>query len=443
METLDPFLNNFIPGYITLPETLVFFLYLIFIGGFIFIQGLVSGSETSFLSISQNQASNIQKNKNFRSRKTIQYLKRIDHFVATQIVINFFLIVVLIILSNSFINRYIQLPYSDTIRFLIVASIIGSIILVFGYLIPNYFAIKKPVKYSRLAVLPLTILYPIFSPLGSLLNSSQSFIAARIAKKKQNITIDDLTNALNLTTEQITEDENILKGIVKFGNIDTKEIMKSRVDVTAVEYQTNFKSLIETITESGHSRIPVFEDSFDNIKGILYIKDLLPHIKKNANFKWQKLIREPYFVPENKKINDLLKEFQSNKIHMAFVIDEYGGTNGIVTLEDILEEIVGEITDESDTDEANYKRINENTYVFEGKTLLNDFFKIVNIEDGYFNDIKGDADTIAGLILELIGELPSQKQVIKYKNIIFQIISVDKRRIKRIKVTINNRQEDE
>jgi gliding motility-associated protein GldE len=267
--------------------------------------------------------------------------------------------------------------------------------------------------------------------------NTTSVIAKKLAKIKQNITIDDLSQALNLTTHQITEDENILKGIVKFGNIDAKEIMKSRVDVVAIEINTNFKELLAIIIDSGHSRIPVYEETFDNVKGVLYIKDLLPHIDEKEDFKWQSLIRPPYFVPENKKINDLLKEFQTNKIHMAIVIDEYGGTNGIVTLEDILEEIVGEITDESDEDEVIYSQINENTYLFEGKTLLNDFFKIVDIDDDFFEDVKGDADTIAGIILEITGEIPQKNKTIPFKNLTFTIESVDKRRIKQVKVTID------
>ncbi|MFW5978992.1 MAG: transporter associated domain-containing protein, partial [Bacteroidia bacterium] len=220
-------------------------------------------------------------------------------------------------------------------------------------------------------------------------------------------------------------------------NIDAKEIMKSRIDVIAVDINTEFNKLINIIIDSGHSRIPVYEETFDNVKGILYIKDLLPYMQKKEDFSWQSLLRPPYFVPETKKINGLLKEFQHNKIHLAIVIDEYGGTYGIVTLEDILEEIVGEITDESDTDEAYYSKIDNNTYIFEGKTLLNDFYKILNIPDDFFKDIKGDADTIAGVILELKGEIPKKNETIQYKNLTFEIESSDKRRIKKVKVVIN------
>jgi len=283
---------------------------------------------------------------------------------------------------------------------------------------------------------PLFYLEKIFKPISSILIYSTSIVNKRFARKKQNISMDDLSKAMELPSTTITEDEKILKGIVKFRNIDVKEIMKSRLDVVAIDMQTKFSKLLPQIIESGYSRIPVYSGSFDNIRGILYIKDLLPHLNKNDTFKWQSLIRSPYFVPETKKINDLLEEFQSKKIHLAMVVDEYGGTHGIITLEDILEEIVGEIADESDEDEPTYVRLDESNYLFEGKTLLNDFYKIINTSDNIFNEIKGDADTLAGLILEIKGEIPEKNDIIRYKKFSFIIDSVDFRRIKRIRVKI-------
>jgi gliding motility-associated protein GldE len=280
------------------------------------------------------------------------------------------------------------------------------------------------------------VIHKFFLPFSKFLVNSTSIITKKLLKRRK-ITLDELSEALNLSSEEIKEDENILRGIIKFGNIDAKEIMKSRIDVIAVDIHTEFDQLMKIIIDSGHSRIPVYEESFDNVKGILYIKDLLPYLQNNEDFRWQTLIRPPYFVPETKKINGLLKEFQDNKIHIAIVIDEYGGTYGIVTLEDILEEIVGEITDESDTDEIFYSKINNNTYIFEGKTLLNDFYKILNISDDFFKEIKGDADTIAGIILELKGEIPRKNEIIKFKNLTFKIEFSDKRRIKKVKVVIN------
>jgi len=257
------------------------------------------------------------------------------------------------------------------------------------------------------------------------------------AQKKQSISIDDLSDALEKTSETPPENENILKGIVKFGNIDVHTIMTPRMDVESIDINTGLTELIAKINEWGYSRIPVYDDSPDNVKGILYVKDLLPHIDEKDDFRWQNLIRNAYFVPEHKKIDDLLKEFQKKKIHVAVIIDEYGGMVGIVTLEDVLEEIVGEIADESDDDEQEYVQIDECTYLFDAKVLLNDFFRIMNLDETYFNAIRGEADTLAGVILEMKGEIPNKGDCIDFKQFTFCIDSVDNRRIKQIKVTIN------
>ncbi|MFO7827683.1 MAG: gliding motility-associated protein GldE [Bacteroidales bacterium] len=403
----------------------------------IFLSALMSGAETAYFTLRADQIKEINKKHDLRSRLIIRHLKKPKKFLATITLANGFMNVCFIILSGIILNSIFSFAELPAIGFIIQIAIIAAILLLFGETFPKFYAKKSAKKFARLTAIPIIIFDRLLHPFSMFMINTTSVIAKKLAKIKQNITIDDLSQALNLTTHQITEDENILKGIVKFGNIDAKEIMKSRVDVVAVEVDTNFKELLTIIIDSGHSRIPVYDETFDNVKGVLYIKDLLPHINETDNFKWQSLIRPPYFVPENKKINDLLKEFQTNKIHMAIVIDEYGGTNGIVTLEDILEEIVGEITDESDEDEVIFSQISENTYLFEGKTLLNDFFKIVDIEDDFFEDVKGDADTIAGIILEITGEIPQKNKVIKYKNLTFTIESVDKRRIKQVKVTIN------
>jgi len=403
----------------------------------IILSALMSGAETAFFNLRTDQIKEINKNKDIRSQLIIKHLKSPKKLLATITIANGFMNVCFIILMGIILNALINFKAHPALGFITQIAIIAFILLLFGETFPKYYAKRSAKKFARITALPVTILEKIFHPVSMFMINTTSVIAKKLAKIKQNITIDDLSQALNLTTHQITEDENILKGIVKFGNIDAKEIMRSRVDVVAVEIDTEFNELLALIIDSGHSRIPIYEDTFDNVKGILYIKDLLPHINEKGDFKWQSLIRPPYFVPENKKINDLLKEFQTNKIHMAIVIDEYGGTNGIVTLEDILEEIVGEITDESDEDEVIYSQISENTYLFEGKTLLNDFYKIVDIDDDLFDDVKGDADTIAGIILEITGEIPKKNKTIQFKNLTFTIESVDKRRIKQVKVTIN------
>jgi len=342
-----------------------------------------------------------------------------------------------ILLCLSFgLEQVIVLQHYSAWAFILHLAGILVVIFLFKDVISKVFITHRKFEFARLMAFPVYLLHRMLFPISNYLVNSTSMITRRLIKRRK-ITLDELSDALNLTHKEIQEDKNILKGIIKFGNIDAKEIMKSRIDVIAVDIHTEFQELMSLIIDSGHTRIPVYEETFDNVRGILYIKDLLPYLINKREFEWQKLIRPPYFVPETKKINGLLKEFQDNKIHMAIVIDEYGGTYGIVTLEDILEEIVGEITDESDADEAYYQKTSHNTFLFEGKTLLNDFYKILNISDDFFSEIKGDADTIAGIILELKGEIPKKNETIQYKNLTFQVESSDKRRIKKVKVIIN------
>ncbi len=439
METADPFpLALIINAKIVIQPIDLFTIISIIASLFLLIMSaLISGAETAYFSLKSDQVKEIKKQSDLRSRLIIKHLKNPKKILATLIIANGFVNVCFIVVMGIMLNLAFDFTKLPSIVFIIQITIIAFTLLLFGEFLPKFYAKHKAKKFVRHTAIPIIIFDKLFHPFSVFMINTTSIIEKKLANIKQNITIDDLSQALNLTTHQITEDENILKGIIKFGNIDVKEIMKSRVDVLALEIDTQFKNILTFIIESGHSRIPVFSKTFDNIKGILLIKDLLPHFEKDNNFKWQSLIRTPFFVPENKKINDLLQEFQANKIHMAIVIDEYGGTSGIVTLEDVLEEIVGEITDESEKDEMFYSKINENTYVFEGKTLLNDFLKIVDIDDDLFDDVKGDADTIAGIILELTGEIPAKNKKIDFKNLTFTIESVDKRRIKQIKVTIN------
>ncbi|MFC2104509.1 gliding motility-associated protein GldE [Bacteroidota bacterium] len=438
METAEPFPLFFINANIVI-QTIDLFTIISIVISFILLimSALLSGAETAYFSLRSDQVKEIEKQIDIRSRLIIRHLKKPKKFLATVTIANNFVNICFIIFMSIMLNRLFDFTKIPSVGFIIQVSIIAFILILFGEIFPKFLAKNKAKKFVRRTAIPIIIFDRLFHPFSTLMIKTTSIIGKKLANIKQNITIDDLSQALNLTTHQITEDENILKGIVKFGNIDVKEIMKSRVDVFTIDIETHFKNLIDLIIESGHSRLPVYSENFDNIKGILFIKDLLPHFEKDDKFEWQSLIRPPYFVPENKKINDLLQEFQANKIHMAIVIDEYGGTSGIVTLEDVLEEIVGEITDESDEEEIIFSKISENTYIFEGKTLLNDFLKIVDIDDDLFDDVKGDADTIAGIILELIGEIPAKNKKIDFKNLTFTIESVDKRRIKKIRVTIN------
>jgi len=333
-------------------------------------------------------------------------------------------------------NSLLHLANSPFLEFLIKVVIITFILLLFGEILPKLYANQFAVSFTQFMIYPIKGFEKLFYPISTFLIFSTSIVKRRLTRKKQNISMNDLSEALELAADDISEEKNILESIVKFGNIDVSEIMTPRIDILAIDIQTKLQDLVPILIEYGYSRIPVYSENLDNIKGILYIKDLLPHFQKSDRFSWQTLIRPPYYVPDNKKIDDLLREFQTKKIHMALVVDEYGGTSGIITLEDIIEEIVGEIVDESDEDELIYQQLDDKNWLFDGKVLLNDFLKIINIQADIFDQIKGDADTLAGLILEQQGEMPSQGEKIIIKDILFSIESVDKRRILLIKVTI-------
>jgi putative hemolysin len=398
---------------------------------------LVSGSEVAYFSLSPAELNKLRRSKLKIDQSVIRLLGIPDRLLATILVANNFINIGIVIISAFITTKLFNFSGPAAYGFIIQVVIITFLLLFFGEILPKVYASRYAVKFSKLMAKPLNISEKIFRPINSFLIYSTSIVNKKFMQKRKNISIAELSDALELTQHDISEDKKILKGIVKFSNIYVKEIMKSRLDVVSVGITTKFKDLMTIINNSGYSRIPVYENTFDNIKGILYIKDLLPYIHKSGFFKWQSLIRPPYYIPESKKINDLLKEFQINKIHMAIVIDEYGGSSGIVTLEDILEEIVGEITDEYDYEESIYTKVDENQYIVEGKILLNDLYKILNIREDVFNDIKGEADTLAGLILELRGEIPRKGEKISYKNFVFKVISVDKRRIIKIHVTVN------
>ena len=403
----------------------------------LFFSALISGSEVAYFSLTPNDRDKLRKKKDKNSHLTLHNLSHPEKLLATILVANNFVNVGIIILTAYTSNMLIDFRSAPTTGFLFNVIVITFILLLFGEIIPKVYATRHSLRFAKLMAMPLNILEHFFRPLNSILIFSTSFVNKRIQKHSQNISVDELSQALELTSDkEISEDKEILEGIVKFGNKDVAEIMRPRVDVVAIELKDSFDKVINTINDSGYSRIPVYTESFDHVRGILYIKDLLPHIQKRDNFKWQTIIRPPFYVPESKKIDDLLEEFQKNKVHMAIVVDEYGGSSGIVTLEDVLEEIVGEITDEFDDDESYYTKITDNKYLFDGKIMLNDFYKVTGCNDHIFDDHKGEADTLAGLILELKGEIPAKSEKIKCENFVFSIESVDNRRIKEIKVEI-------
>ncbi len=402
---------------------------------FLVLVSIVSGGEDAIFAIIPNKIKELKKHPDNKNTVLTKLLESPQILKASILILKNFLYVVIFICLSFALHSFIIIKQYTAGIFLLQLALIIAVIFIFRDLLVKVIVPHNHFQFARAMAAPFNIIHRMLYPLSNYLVNSTSVISKKLLKRRR-LTLDELSDALNLSSNEIQEDKNILKGIIKFGNIDAKEIMKSRIDVVAVDINTEFEDLMDMIIDSGHTRIPVYEESFDNVRGILYIKDLLPYLSNKEEFEWQKLIRPPYFIPETKKINGLLKEFQDNKIHMAIVIDEYGGTYGIVTLEDILEEIVGEIADESDTDEMYYTKIDNNTFIFEGKTLLNDFYKILNLNDDFFKEIKGDADTIAGIILEMKGEIPRKNEVIQFKNLTFKVESSDKRRIKKVKVII-------
>ncbi|GAB4285611.1 MAG: gliding motility-associated protein GldE [Marinilabiliales bacterium] len=403
----------------------------------LFLSALISGAEVAYFSLSPSQIKKLKHSKTSSSKVAIKLLNNPERLLATILISNNFINVGIVILSAFLTNNIFNFSNLKYWGFVIQVVLITFLLLLFGEVLPKVYAVQKALSFAKFMAYPLRVLAGVFSPLVSLMIKSTKFANKKFTNKNANISINDLSDALEMTEdESLKEEEKILKGIVKFGNIDVREIKVSRMDVKAIEIKSGFKDLINLIVDTGFSRIPVFEENFDNIKGVLYIKDLLPHLHKDNTFRWQTLIRPPYYVPENKKINDLLEDFRKRKIHMAIVVDEYGGTSGIVTLEDVLEEIVGDINDELDVQNTNYIKIDDNTFVFEGKTLLNDFYKVLNLSDDIFDDVKGEADTLAGLILEITGDIPDKNEVVEIENIKFKIKSTDDRRIKEVQVKI-------
>ena len=413
------------------------FIGLLFIIILLIGSALMSASEVAFFSFRPEDIENLKTNKDKKSKTALNLYNNPEKLLSTVLVANNTINIAIVLLAAFLSSRMFDFSSEPVLGFIINVVAITFLLLFFGEVMPKVYASRNHVSLALFMAYPLTLLEKLFQPVTSLLILSSSFVKKRTLKRRPNLSMDDLSDALELTSEDFTEDEKILKGIVNFGNTNVSAIMCSRIDVTAIDIKSGFDKIVPVIINSGFSRIPVYSGSFDNVKGILYAKDVLPYTNNPGSFKWQALLRPPYFVPETKKINDLLKEFQTKKIHMAVVIDEYGGTSGIVTLEDILEEIVGEITDEGDDDQILFRKLDEKTYIFEAKILLNDFCKVVGVEEDLLEDVRGESETLAGLILELTGEIPQKDQIIKYRNFIFRIESADRRRIKEIRVEIN------
>ncbi len=413
----------------------------------LFASGLVSGSETAFFSLTPADLETLR-NKNDKRSRLILHLREIPKtLLATILIANNFINVMIVMVSTYLTALMFDLEQNAVLAFIIQVVVVTSVILIFGEIIPKILSNQKPLKMATLTAPILKFLVAFFKPLSTILVKSTSVIDKKLVKKESAISMSELSEAIDITVndESDEEDKMILKGIATFGEKEASEIMRSRVDVVAVDYDTPFDEVLKIVVESGFSRIPVYKETFDHIEGLLYIKDLLPYLNEDKNFKWQKLIRPAFFVPENKKINELLQDFRTKKIHLAIVVDEYGGTSGIITLEDIIEEIVGEIRDEYDKGEQpfEYKKIADNVYIFDAKTPIIDFCKILDIDSDIFDEVKGDSDSLGGLILELEGKIPDQGEKIVYKNFEFEVEDADERKINKLKVTITQKNDNE
>ncbi len=401
----------------------------------LFVSAFVSASEVAFFSLSPKDFERMDEEKNPVDEKIKLLLQKPEHLLATILITNNLVNVSIIVLSSYIINQTLDFSAFPVLGFIFETILITFIILLVSEIMPKIFAQQHGLRMARFGAGTLKVLRSVLKPFVWILVSSTSVVNKRLAKHKHgsNLSMDELSQALELTSDAIQEDTDILKGIVNFGNITAAGVMTSRLDMVTLDVTTPFDKVIDCIVEHEYSRIPVLQGSIDNIRGVLYAKDLIPHINKGPYFKWQTLIRQPYFVPETMKLDDLLQEFQKNKIHIAVVVDEFGGTSGMVTMEDVLEEVVGEISDEYDVDNSLYTKQNDGSYVFEAKIMLTDFFKATDIDSEDFEDITEEVDTLAGLILELKGDFPEQNEVITYKNYEFKIVAINARRILKVK----------
>ena len=395
----------------------------------------ISGSETAFFSLSPAELDELDEEHSSSDRHIVHLRSDSERLLATILIWNNLINVGIVILLNYAIINIVDFGAAEWLEFLCLTVLLTFLLLLFGEVTPKIYSSHHALRFARLVAPLLNFLCRITKPLSLLLIKSKVVTEHLIHSHNQSLTVDDLEKAIELTDQKdIAQESSMLHGIIRFGGEMAREVMTSRMDIVDLDMRTPFPQVLKCIVENNYSRIPVYQGTQDNIKGVLYIKDLLPHLGKPSNFRWQSLIRPPYFVPETKMIDDLLRDFQSNKVHIAIVVDEFGGTSGIVTMEDIIEEIVGEINDEYDEEEKTYQRLNQNTYIFEGKTQLADFQKIFNLSDDYFTQAEGEADTLAGLLLEIKGDFPQMHERTDYGRFSFEVTEMDNRRILKIKV---------
>ena len=437
---MDPFSISDISSLVVFqPITTGIVLAAILAAFLLLLSGFASGSEIAFFSLSPQDLDELEPDKRSEDSRIVMLRDDSERTLATILIANNSVNVTIIMLCNYIFGSLVKFK-SEWLEFLCITVLLTFLLLLFGEIMPKVYSRQTPLKFCRRVVGGVMFLRKLFWPLETILIRSGMLAEKVMQKENRQLSVDDLEQALELTDKNdIKEEQSMLQGIIRFGDETAKEVMTSRQDIVDLDIRSSYADVLKCIVENNYSRIPVYQDNTDNIRGVLYIKDLLPHLGKPASFRWQSLIRPPYFVPETKKIDDLLREFQDNKVHIAIVVDEFGGTCGIVTLEDILEEIVGEINDEFDEDEKTYSKLNYNTYLFEGKTLLSDFCRILQIDDDEFSDVEGDADTLAGLLLEIKGDFLSIHEKIDYLNYTFEVVGLEERRISRVKVIIHEK----
>ncbi len=398
------------------------------------VSAFVSGSETAFFSLTSQQIREMKESRSGSSETIIRLLTNSDRLLATILIVNNLVNICITILSARIVDKTLIFQ-SDAWTFVFKTVCVTFLLLLFGEILPKVLANSNPLRVARFAATPLSMLFTIVKPLSSVLVRTGNVFSARFESHRNNLSMDELSNAIDIaSTDQTQEERKMLSGIVNFVNTDVAEIMKPRIDIVAVEINESYSAVKECIIKSGYSRIPVYEESADNIKGVLYVKDLIPYIHNDDSFEWVSLLRQPYYIPAHKKINDLLEEFQSTKVHLAIVVDEYGSTLGLVSLEDILEEIVGEISDESDNVESFYTKLPDGSYLFDGKTHIGDFERVMTLPEDSLSDVKGEAETLAGLMLEIKRELLKKGDRVTTHGLQLTVTAVDGRRIDKIKV---------
>jgi len=404
---------------------------------FLFSSAMVSAAEVALFSLTPKDIKTLFEEDGAKAHLISRLLQRPKKLLATILIANNFSHIGVVIIFSFVGNTLFETIASPLLKFLVEVLLVTFLILLFGEVLPKVYASRNNIKFSKFIAQPIALLDRLLSPISMPMRAVTIFLHEKLGKQKSNISVDQLSQALELTSSEDTtsEEQKILEGIVSFGNTDTKQVMSPRIDVFALEIDEKFADIYPKIIDKGYSRIPVYRENIDQIEGVLFVKDLIPHLHKKE-FDWNPLMREPFFVPENKKLDDLLKDFQRLKSHLAIVVDEYGGTSGLVSLEDVIEEIVGDISDEFDDENISYSQIDEKNFLFEGKINLKDFYRIVDVDEVFFESSKGEAETLAGFILEILGNFPKKGQKIHFSNVYFTIEVVDKKRIKQLKVTL-------